>query len=106
MSVGGAPELAPDNRHRIDVELWLRVENNNKFVRGKTKARAWIEDSVLRPHAMRKPYANKNEYVLTLIYDQGLAPPHTSGLLERDCRRGRPVLQVPTITKRETLPVV
>jgi hypothetical protein len=31
----------------IQVELWLRVENNNKFIRGKTKARARIEQSVL-----------------------------------------------------------
>jgi len=58
----------PGDRRRIDVELWLRVENNSKFVRGKTKARAWIEDSVLRFHAMRKPYAHRNEYVLTLTY--------------------------------------
>lgn len=56
-------------RRRLDVELWLRVENNSKFVRGKTKARAWIEDRVLRPHAMRQPYGTKNEYVLTLTYD-------------------------------------
>ncbi len=27
---------------------------------------------------------------------QGLAPPHTSGHVERDCRRGHPVLHVPT----------
>jgi len=54
---------------RIDVELWLRVENNSKFVRGKTKARAWIEDSVLRRYVMRKPDANRSDYILTLTYD-------------------------------------
>jgi len=59
----------PKSLRRIDVELWLRVENNSKFVRGKTKARAWIEDSVLRRYAMRKPDANRSDYILTLVYD-------------------------------------
>jgi len=36
------PDIEPDTLRRIDVELWLRVENNSRFVRGKTKARAWI----------------------------------------------------------------
>ena len=63
------PGTAPENLRHIDVELWLRVENNSKFVRGKTKARAWIEDSVLRRYAMRKPDANRSDYILTLVYD-------------------------------------
>ncbi len=63
------PRTEPDTLRRIDVELWLRVENNSKFVRGKTKARAWIEDSVLRRYAMRKPDANRSDYILTLVYD-------------------------------------
>ncbi len=62
------PGTAPESLRRIDVELWLRVENNSKFVRGKTKARAWIEDSVLRRYAMRKPDANRSDYILTLTY--------------------------------------
>ncbi len=62
------PGTELDTLHRIDVELWLRVENNSKFVRGKTKARAWIEDSVLRRYAMRKPDANRSDYILTLTY--------------------------------------
>jgi len=62
------PGTEPDTPRRIDVELWLRVENNSKFVRGKTKARAWIEDSVLRRYAMRKPDANRSDYILTLTY--------------------------------------
>jgi len=61
--------VRPDTPRRIDVELWLRVENNSTFVRGKTKARAWIEDSVLRRYAMRKPDANRSDYILTLTYD-------------------------------------
>ncbi len=35
---------------------------------GKTKARAWIEDSVLRRYAMRTPDANRSGYILTLTY--------------------------------------
>jgi len=49
------PNIEPDTLRRINVELWLSVENNSTFVRGKTKTRAWIEDSVLRRYAMRKP---------------------------------------------------
>ncbi len=62
------PDTEPDTPRRIDVELWLRVETNSTFVRGKTKARAGIEDSVLRRYAMRKPDANGNGYILTLTY--------------------------------------
>ncbi len=68
------PGTEPENLHSIDVELWLRVENNSKFVRGKSKARAWIEDTVLRRYALRKPDATRNDYILTLTYgdDAGL----------------------------------
>ncbi len=68
-TVGVRPDTEPENLRRIDVELWLRIENNSKFVRGKTKARVWIEDSVLRRYAMRKPDANRSDYILTLTYD-------------------------------------
>ncbi len=61
-------DTEPDTLRRIDVELWLSVETNSTFVRGKTKARAWIEDSVLRRYAMRKPDANGSGYILTLTY--------------------------------------
>jgi len=62
------PDIEPDTLRRIDVELWLRVENNSRFVRGKTKARAWIEDSVLQRYAMRKPDATRSDDILTLTY--------------------------------------
>ncbi len=68
-TMGVRPDTEPDPLRRIDVELWLRVENNNKFVRGKTKARAWIEDSVLRRYAMYKPDVNRSDYILTFTYD-------------------------------------
>jgi hypothetical protein len=52
----------------IQVALWLRVENNSKFVRGKSKARAWIEESVLSRYAMQKTAKDGYEYVLTIPY--------------------------------------
>jgi len=67
-TTGVRPDAEPENLRHIDVELWLRVENNSTFVRGKTKARAWIEDSVLRRYAMRKPDATRSDYILTLTY--------------------------------------
>ncbi len=67
-TTGVRPGTEPDTLRRINVELWLRVENNSKFVRRKTKARAWIEDSVLRRYAMRKPDTNRSDYILTLTY--------------------------------------
>jgi hypothetical protein len=52
----------------------LRVENNNKFVHGKTKVRASIEQSVLSQYAMKK--GNGWEYILTIPY-------HTDEELDR-----------------------
>jgi len=51
----------------IMVRLWLRVENNNKYVRGKKRAREEIEQFVLRPFAMRK--LDPSEYELTIEYE-------------------------------------
>ncbi len=52
----------------IQVELYLRVENNNKYVRGKTKARRSIEDFVLSQYAMEKPEKDGWRYSLTIPY--------------------------------------
>lgn len=52
----------------MHVQLWLRVENNSKFVRGKTKVRQRIEEVVLRPFAMQKPDPKGWEYTLTIPY--------------------------------------
>jgi DNA invertase Pin-like site-specific DNA recombinase len=52
----------------IQVELYLRVENNNQFVRGKTRARRNIEDFVLSQYAMQKPDKNGWQYILTIPY--------------------------------------
>src|SRR5712692_3017106 len=51
------------------VNLWLRVENNNKFVRGRTKAREEIEESVLRRYQMQKLSPDRSEYLLTIPYE-------------------------------------
>lgn len=52
--------------NRITVTLWLRVENNSKFVRGKKRAREDIEYMVLDHYDMKKLAAC--EYELTITY--------------------------------------
>ncbi len=53
----------------MKVSLWLRVENNSKFVRGKTKVRREIEQYLLKPYDMEKLSADGWEYTLTIPYD-------------------------------------
>jgi hypothetical protein len=48
------------------VRLWLRVENNSKFVRGKKRARQDIENFHLQQFGMKK--LNEREYELTFSY--------------------------------------
>jgi hypothetical protein len=52
----------------IQVELYLRVENNSKFVRGKGKVRDEIERYILRQYAMEK-HPNGVDYTLTIPYE-------------------------------------
>lgn len=52
----------------VEVTLWLSVENNNKFVRGKTKVRADIEKNVLSRYQMKKIEKDGWEYLLTIPY--------------------------------------
>jgi DNA invertase Pin-like site-specific DNA recombinase len=52
----------------MKVNLWLQVENNNKFVRGKSKAREEIERYVLSHYSMEKPNKNDWEYILSIPY--------------------------------------
>ena len=49
------------------LTLWLRVENNSEFVRGKTTVRERIETDHLHPHAMKKLHGW--EYELTVWYE-------------------------------------
>lgn len=52
----------------MKVQLWLRVENNNSFVRGKNKSRADIERDVLRQFTMEKPDKDGGVYILSIPY--------------------------------------
>ncbi len=48
------------------ITLWLRVENNSKFVRGKGRVRERIEQYQLSEYQMKK--LSNNEYELTFSY--------------------------------------
>ena len=48
------------------IKLWLRVENNSKFVRGKKRAREDIEQFHLQRYRMKR--LNDCEYELTFAY--------------------------------------
>lgn len=50
------------------VILWLQVENNNKFVRGKGKSRQHIEDYCLSGYNVKKLEKDGWEYELTFQY--------------------------------------
>jgi hypothetical protein len=52
----------------MKVGLWLRVENNNKHIRGKTRARDEIERWVLSRFGMRKDRPDGWEYELSISY--------------------------------------
>jgi hypothetical protein len=62
-----SPQSAPSNV--IQVNLWLRVENNNKHIRGKKKVREEIEDRVLSRYQMKKDRPDGCEYQLTIPYE-------------------------------------
>jgi hypothetical protein len=52
----------------MKVKYWLRVENNNKFVRGKSKALQEIERRVLGQFGMEKTTKDGYEYILSIPY--------------------------------------
>jgi putative DNA-invertase from lambdoid prophage Rac len=54
------------SRKAIQIILWLRVENNSKFVRGKTRVREEIEYYLARRYEMKK--LTGWEYELTFFY--------------------------------------
>jgi hypothetical protein len=59
----------PPESKVMKVNLWLRVEGNNKYVRGRKKAREEIEQFVLARFRMEKPRADGWEYVLSIPYE-------------------------------------
>lgn len=67
-SEGPETELQPQ-RKTTKIILWLEVENNNKFVRGKTKSRQNIENYCLSHYAAKKLEKDGWEYELTFQYE-------------------------------------
>jgi DNA invertase Pin-like site-specific DNA recombinase len=71
--VGSGRLATPDNRPAplpkvMKLKLWIQVENNSKFVRGKGKVREEIERYVLNHFAMVKADKNGGEYTLSVPY--------------------------------------
>ena len=59
----------PPSKKTTKVRLWLRVENNSKFVRGKGKSRADIERELIFYHQAKKLDKDGWEYELTFHYE-------------------------------------
>jgi DNA invertase Pin-like site-specific DNA recombinase len=59
----------PKQPKTMKVLLYLAVENNNKFIRGKNKSRAEIEQDVLSRYQMEKLRKDGWEYHLTIPYE-------------------------------------
>ncbi len=64
----GAYKTPPLKQKVMKVELYLTVENNSKFVRGKNKSREDIEWDILRRYQMEKPHKDSHRYILTIPY--------------------------------------
>jgi DNA invertase Pin-like site-specific DNA recombinase len=60
--------IVPYGLKVMKVKLWLRVENNNKYVQGKKRARESIERHHLREYGIRKSDKDGWEYELTIPY--------------------------------------
>ncbi len=58
----------------MKVNLWLRIENNNKHIRGKTKAREEIEQWVLSRYQMTKDRHDGWEYERSISYQTDEEP--------------------------------
>ena len=52
----------------MKVRLWMRVENNSKFVHGKGKAREEIERRVFSRYGMERVGKGGSEYILAIPY--------------------------------------
>jgi DNA invertase Pin-like site-specific DNA recombinase len=64
----GEDNLPTSQPRVMRVKMWLRVENNSKFVRGKRRSREEIERSVLSRFDMEKPHKDSWEYILSIPY--------------------------------------
>ena len=59
----------PDLKKKITLKLWLSVENNSKFVRGKGKVRDEIERRILSEYDFKKLDADGYDYEITIPYE-------------------------------------
>ncbi|GGE27670.1 hypothetical protein GCM10011571_32340 [Marinithermofilum abyssi] len=50
------------------IKMWLRVENNNKYVRGKKKVRESIEQLLRSEYNLRQAHSNSWEYEFDVTY--------------------------------------
>lgn len=57
------------DKKQIQLDLWLRVERNSKFVRGMKKTREEIENFCLQDYKMKKSNMDSWNYILTVEYD-------------------------------------
>jgi DNA invertase Pin-like site-specific DNA recombinase len=65
----GQNDNQPEPQPKVmKVKLWLSVENNSKFVRGKSRAREEIERDLLSRFSMEKTDKNGWEYILSIPY--------------------------------------
>lgn len=55
-------------KQSAQIRLWLRVENNNKFIRRKKKVREHIERFCLSFYNAQKTTPNGCEYIITIPY--------------------------------------
>ena len=61
----------PGSRSKIKIaklDVSMNVENNSKFVRGKSKAREYIEDEWISQYDMFKPEKDGWDYILKVTY--------------------------------------
>jgi hypothetical protein len=56
-------------KHLLCATLWLRVENNNKFLRRKKRVREAIERYHLSQYNAKKPHKERGKYELRIPYD-------------------------------------
>ncbi len=62
-------KLPPRQPKVMKVKIWLGVENNNKFVRGKGKAREQIEQQIFSRFGMEHAGKGSRDYVLSIPYE-------------------------------------
>lgn len=56
------------NKKIATLEVWLKVENNSSYVRGKKKVREYIEQDWKLRYEMKKKSADSWEYILKVPY--------------------------------------